>query len=233
MTRPTFQTLPLDLTSPTPSARSRDDAGHGLTTPRAEPHLLYDGLKRLLDVTLSIALIVVTMPVMVVSSIAILLTTGQNPLLLQRRVGFHGKAFGMLKLRTMSASCVEEQVHPGEVFVAKSEDDLRVTRIGRLLRRSSIDELPQLFNVLAGRMSLVGPRPGLPVEAAHYPHSWQRRLDVKPGLTGLWQVSGRGNVPPWRRTAMDRRYIRCRSLSFDCLILLRTVAATFSMRGAW
>ena len=132
----------------------------------------------------------------------------------------------MLKLRTMQADAdfdSGEGEVSGEVFVSKTRYDLRVSRIGRLLRRSSIDELPQLLNVLAGQMSLVGPRPSLPQEVARYPHSWRRRLAVKPGLTGLWQVSGRSEVAPSRRMAMDRHYIRHRSLAADCLILLRTV----------
>ena len=142
----------------------------------------------------------------------------------------------MLKLRTMqgpgSLEYQDGEVS-SEVFVLKARDDSRVNWIGRLLRRSSIDELPQLFNVLAGQMSLVGPRPSLPVEVARYSHPWRRRLAVKPGLTGLWQVSGRSEVAPSRRMAMDRHYIRNRSSAADCLILLRTVFATISMRGAW
>jgi lipopolysaccharide/colanic/teichoic acid biosynthesis glycosyltransferase len=198
-----------------------------------EPHFLYGSSKRLLDVTLSLVLLVLFTPVVTVAAIAIFLTTRQNPMLRQLRVGRHGRQFFMLKLRTMSETQMEELAPPDAVFVAKPPDDTRVTRIGKLLRRSSIDELPQLLNVLSGEMSLVGPRPNLPVEVARYPHSWRRRLQVRPGLTGLWQVSGRSEVPPRRRTAMDRRYMRRRSLSFDFLILLRTVTATFSMRGAW
>jgi lipopolysaccharide/colanic/teichoic acid biosynthesis glycosyltransferase len=144
----------------------------------------------------------------------------------------------MLKLRTMARGSVDRPLEelPASadgVFAAKIPDDPRVTPVGRLLRRTSIDELPQLLNVLAGQMSLVGPRPALPEEVARYPRSWQRRLAVKPGLSGLWQVSGRSNVAPRRRTAIDRYYVRRRSLAYDCRILLRTVAATVSMRGAW
>jgi lipopolysaccharide/colanic/teichoic acid biosynthesis glycosyltransferase len=142
----------------------------------------------------------------------------------------------MLKLRTMARGAVDrplEEPAVGAIFVPKAPDDPRVTPIGRVLRRTSIDELPQLLNVVAGQMSLVGPRPALPDEVARYPHSWQRRLTVKPGMTGLWQVSGRSDVAPRRRTAMDRYYVRRRSLSYDCRILARTIAATVSMRGAW
>jgi lipopolysaccharide/colanic/teichoic acid biosynthesis glycosyltransferase len=186
-----------------------------------------------MDIWLSLVLVVLSMPLVLLAAAALFLATRQSPLLLQRRVGHCGRQFCMLKLRTMRKETSEEQPLQEGILVAKSADDVRVTRIGRMLRRSSIDELPQLLNVLLGQMSLVGPRPSLPIEVARYPHSWRRRLDVKPGLTGLWQVSGRSEVLPRRRTAMDRRYIRRCSLSFDCLILLRTVWATFSMRGAW
>ena len=201
-----------------------------------EPHVLYDKSKRLIDAVLSIALLVLSVPVLAIAGIAIVLTTRRSPVLVQRRVGHLGREFPMLKLRTMCPGASDEPetpLVPGEVFVAKTPDDPRVTSIGRLLRRTSIDELPQLLNVLAGQMSLVGPRPALPAEVARYPGSWQRRLAVKPGLTGLWQVSGRSDVPPRRRAAIDRYYVRHRSLALDCTILLRTFAATLSMRGAW
>jgi lipopolysaccharide/colanic/teichoic acid biosynthesis glycosyltransferase len=167
---------------------------------------------------------------------AVVLTTRQSPILVQRRVGYLGSEFSMLKLRTMRAGSGDEPdlaPLPGEVFVAKAPDDPRVTAVGRVLRRTSIDELPQLLNVLAGQMSLVGPRPALPEEVARYPVAWYRRLAVKPGLTGLWQVSGRSDIPPSRHIALDVVYVRRRSLGFDCAILLRTVVATVSMRGAW
>lgn len=201
-----------------------------------EPHIFYHGSKRLLDVSLSLVLIILSLPVLIFASSAIVLATRKNPIFRQVRTGRLGCEFRMLKLRTMQADAdfdSGEGEVSGEVFVSKTRYDLRVSRIGRLLRRSSIDELPQLLNVLAGQMSLVGPRPSLPQEVARYPHSWRRRLAVKPGFTGLWQVSGRSEVAPSRRMAMDRHYIRHRSLAADCLILLRTVFATISMRGAW
>jgi lipopolysaccharide/colanic/teichoic acid biosynthesis glycosyltransferase len=202
------------------------------------PHLLYEPSKRLLDAGLSLALLALAAPILTVAGVAILITTRQSPLLVQRRVGHLGHEFPMLKLRTMAHGAIDRPLDepspaPGEVFTAKMPDDPRVTPIGRVLRRSSIDELPQLLNVLAGQMSLVGPRPALPEEVARYPHSWQRRLAVKPGMTGLWQVSGRSDVPPRRRTAIDRYYVRHRSLALDCQIILRTFVATVSMRGAW
>ena len=202
----------------------------------SQPHILYDKSKRAVDILLATALAFFALPVLAILGVAILLSTGQSPLLVQRRVGHEGREFPMLKLRTMRRGSGDEPELPppdGEVFVPKTPDDPRVTPIGHILRRTSLDELPQLVNVLAGQMSLVGPRPALPAEVARYPYSWRRRLAVKPGLTGLWQISGRSDVPPRRRIAIDRLYIAHRSTAFDCAILLRTLAATASMRGAW
>jgi lipopolysaccharide/colanic/teichoic acid biosynthesis glycosyltransferase len=141
----------------------------------------------------------------------------------------------MFKLRTMRSRGDPEEEFAAEedLFVLKEPFDPRVTHIGRVLRRSSIDELPQLLNVITGQMSLVGPRPSLPGEVARYPQSWLRRFGVKPGLSGLWQVSGRSDVPPRRRMAMDRLYLSRRSLALDLAIMLRTVSAVVSRRGAW
>ncbi len=135
----------------------------------------------------------------------------------------------MLKLRTMR----DDATSDARPFAAKTADDPRVTKVGALLRRTSVDELPQLLNVLAGQMSLVGPRPVLPGEAATFPMGWQRRFSVKPGLTGLWQVSGRSSLSVKCWMAYDRLYLRRRSLRFDLAILLRTLAAVVTMRGAW
>jgi lipopolysaccharide/colanic/teichoic acid biosynthesis glycosyltransferase len=180
-------------------------------------------------------LLVVTSPIVLLGGLAGLITSRRNPLLLQVRVGQNGRTFTMLKLRTMRGCPDQDEPAPppGEVLIEKLVNDARVTGVGRVLRRSSIDELPQLANVLAGSMSLVGPRPGLPAEVARYPVSWRRRLTARPGLTGLWQVSGRSAVSPRRMAAMDRYYIGHRSLRLDCLILLRTVGAVISRRGAW
>jgi lipopolysaccharide/colanic/teichoic acid biosynthesis glycosyltransferase len=180
------------------------------------------------DVLLATTLLCLTLPVIVIACLAILLTTAQSPLLLQRRVGWLGREFTLLKLRTMR--CEEE---PPAYLVAKPPLDHRVTWVGRWLRRTSIDELPQLINVIAGQMSLVGPRPALPSEVAAYRRPWLRRLSVRPGLTGLWQVSGRSSLPPSRWMALDRRYLYRRSLGFDLCILARTVPALLSRRGAW
>jgi lipopolysaccharide/colanic/teichoic acid biosynthesis glycosyltransferase len=204
--------------------------------PARQPHALYDAAKRAIDIAGALALLTPALPVMALAALAIWLTTREPPLLLQRRVGMLGRSFTMLKLRTMRGPDVEQSYAgpwPATVIAPKLPRNRRVTRIGSLLRRSSIDELPQLFNVLAGSMSLVGPRPALAAEVARYPASWERRLTVKPGLTGLWQVSGRSCVAEKRWMAMDRYYASRRSLLFDASILARSVAAVISMRGAW
>jgi lipopolysaccharide/colanic/teichoic acid biosynthesis glycosyltransferase len=195
------------------------------------PHFLYDASKRFIDVVIAMALLVLALPVLVPACLVILVTTRENPLLAQRRVGWLGREFSMLKLRTMRSTAAETTA--AREVLCKDRNDERVTPAGRFLRRTSIDELPQLINVLAGQMSLVGPRPGLPEEVEQYLPSWRRRLTVRPGLSGLWQVSGRSTVPASRWMAMDRYYVAHRSLAFDLAILGRTVAAVLSMRGAW
>jgi lipopolysaccharide/colanic/teichoic acid biosynthesis glycosyltransferase len=199
-----------------------------LTDAASEPHALYDVTKRITDVIVATALLLLATPVLLAACLLIVLTTRRGPLLIQRRVGWRGAEFGMLKLRTMHT---EGAAHAG--LASKQPDDARVTAIGRFLRRTSIDELPQLLNVIAGEMSLVGPRPGLPSEVADYRAPWLRRLAVKPGLSGLWQVSGRSALPVTRWMALDRLYVRRRSLLIDIAILLRTLPAVVTGRGAW
>jgi lipopolysaccharide/colanic/teichoic acid biosynthesis glycosyltransferase len=198
-----------------------------------EPHAAYDVSKRCLDIALSLVLLLPALSVSALASLVIWLSTGDSPLLLQRRVGYEGREFRMLKLRTMARAGSSGGSPAFALLAAKQPNDERVTAVGRFLRRTSMDELPQLLNVLAGQMSLVGPRPALPLEVAQYPASWRRNLRVRPGLTGLWQVSGRSTLGPRRRATLDRLYVRRRSLRFDALILLRTIGVTLSMRGAW
>ena len=215
-------------TVPAGISRSFDLTLRALASPAKQPYRGYDLTKRIADLVLASALIVATLPLVLLACLAIVITTRQRPLLLQRRVGWLGYEFRMLKLRTMR--CDEDFAAE---LLAKPPLDERVTPVGRLLRRLSIDELPQLINVLGGQMTLVGPRPGLPSEVAAYREPWLRRLSVRPGLTGLWQVSGRSSLPPRRWMALDRRYLARRSLLFDLAILARTVPAVLSRRGAW
>jgi lipopolysaccharide/colanic/teichoic acid biosynthesis glycosyltransferase len=200
------------------------------------PRRFYAIGKRALDIGIAAIVLVLTLPLLALACALIFLTTRDSPVLGQRRVGRNGGQFTMYKLRTMRPcdTRAEPESEALDIVIGtKLYDDPRVTRVGHWLRRTSIDELPQLLNVLGGQMSLVGPRPGLPEEVKRYPRSWRRRLEVKPGLTGLWQVSGRSTIAPRRWMAMDRYYVTHRSFALDASILLQTVTAVVSMRGAW
>jgi lipopolysaccharide/colanic/teichoic acid biosynthesis glycosyltransferase len=199
------------------------------------PHPLYNALKRVVDLTIGLPLAVLVLPVILVAAVAFYCETRVNPFFIQRRVGLLGVEFPMVKLRTMRRGS-DDQV-PRELDLTggptfKARTDPRVTRVGRLLRKTSIDELPQLFNVVAGHMSLVGPRPALMREVLLYRPAQAQRLRVKPGLTCIWQISGRSNVPFRNWMAMDRLYVGRRSFWFDLWILSRTPGAVLSMRGA-
>jgi exopolysaccharide biosynthesis polyprenyl glycosylphosphotransferase len=156
----------------------------------------------------------------------------------QQRVGRGGRMFTMYKFRSMSTSADVERTHlhasnEADGVLFKIQDDPRVTRVGRWLRKTSLDELPQLWNVLRGEMSLVGPRPALPDEVARYDLDPRRRLAVKPGMTGLWQVSGRSDLSWAESVRLDVKYVDNWSLRSDLAILARTVHAVLSHRGAY
>jgi exopolysaccharide biosynthesis polyprenyl glycosylphosphotransferase len=156
----------------------------------------------------------------------------------QVRVGRNGREFRIFKFRTMYTDAEARLaalrgLNENDGVLFKMRDDPRVTRIGRTLRRYSLDELPQLFNVVLGQMSLVGPRPPLPAEVAMYHDDVLRRLVVKPGMTGLWQVSGRSDLPWEEAVRLDLRYVENWSLSLDLMILLRTLTAVVRSSGAY
>jgi len=194
--------------------------------------------KRLLDILASGLALLVAGPVMLVLGILVRLDSVGPMFYRQRRAGLGGRLFTFYKLRSMHVGAHlrrSELWHLNEADgpVFKISKDPRVTRLGRWLRRTSLDELPQLLNVLKGEMSLVGPRPPLPEEVERY-EPWQmRRLDVKPGITCLWQISGRSRLgfDEWMR--LDLEYIRHRSLALDLKILLRTLPAVLSRDGAY
>lgn len=194
-------------------------------------------VKTLADRLLAAALLLVLAPLLAAVALAVRLRLGSPVLFVQRRAGFRGRPFWMLKFRTMHVGADAEQPAlrarnqmDGPVF--KLADDPRVTSLGRFLRRSSLDELPQLINVLAGEMSLVGPRP-LPLhETALLTGEHRRRLSMRPGLTCLWQVSGRNDLPFSRWMALDLEYVDRWSLRLDAAILLRTIPAVVTGRGA-
>ncbi|TMC54312.1 MAG: sugar transferase [Chloroflexi bacterium] len=195
-------------------------------------------LKRLLDLVLAGLGLLGTLPLWLVIVIAIKLDSSGPAIFVQDRVGIHGRRFRFYKFRSMYADAehrIEELRSSNEVSgpVFKMRSDPRVTRVGLLLRRTSLDELPQLINVLKGEMSLVGPRPPLPKEVAQYSASDMVRLSVKPGLTCLWQVSGRSNVSFEQWMDFDREYVHNLSFGLDVMILFRTVGTVLSMRGAY
>lgn len=195
--------------------------------------------KRGLDIIGSLALLVMLLPLMLLLAILIRLDSPGPALYLHKRVGKDGHPFTMAKFRTMvdGAHVLREKLQPlneveGPVF--KLKDDPRVTRLGHWLRRLSLDELPQLFNVLVGHMSLVGPRPALPEEVARY-ESWHlRRLSVTPGLTGLWQIMGRAGLKDFNRwVEWDLIYIDNWSLLLDLVILFKTLPVVMRGHGAY
>jgi lipopolysaccharide/colanic/teichoic acid biosynthesis glycosyltransferase len=156
----------------------------------------------------------------------------------QTRVGRHGREFTMLKFRSMVVDAEAKLVelvaaNDGAGPLFKLKTDPRITRVGAFLRRYSLDELPQLVNVLTGAMSLVGPRPPLPAEVATYGRDAQRRLLVKPGLTGLWQISGRSDLSWEQSVRLDLRYVENWNLALDALILWKTFGAVVNSRGAY
>jgi exopolysaccharide biosynthesis polyprenyl glycosylphosphotransferase len=193
--------------------------------------------KRVLDVLLALPLLALAAPVLAVAAVAIRAHDGAPALLRQERVGRHGRRFAMWKLRSMRPDAHREHeavraAEGAEAPAFKPASDPRITPVGRWLRRFSIDELPQLVNVLRGEMSLVGPRPPLPSEVARY-ERWQlRRLSVPPGMTGLWQVSGRADLPFERWMALDLEYVDRWSLGMDLWLLARTVPAVLGGSGA-
>ncbi|MFJ5979014.1 sugar transferase [Arthrobacter sp. KFRI-F3372] len=194
--------------------------------------------KRLFDITMSGAIISVTAPLMLLLAAIIKLDSRGPVLFRQERVGIGGVPFKMLKFRSMVEDAESKlsqlaELNEGSGVMFKMRNDPRVTRLGRILRRYSLDELPQLFNVFAGSMSLVGPRPPLPREVQAYEYDVRRRLLVKPGLTGLWQVSGRSNLSWQDSVRLDLYYVENWSLAGDLVILLRTVRAVFGSSGAY
>jgi lipopolysaccharide/colanic/teichoic acid biosynthesis glycosyltransferase len=198
---------------------------------------LHTALKRVLDVILAATLFLITLPLMIVIAICIKLDS-RGPVLYQWRVvGIKGKPFRSWKLRSMCVDADEKKQQllvdnemRGPVF--KLQNDPRVTRVGRFLRRYSLDELPQFFSVLLGDMSMVGPRPPLQTEYVNFSTAQKQKLTVKPGITCLWQVSGRNQIRDFNEWAkLDLEYIRNWSLWLDCKLLWMTAAAVLRGTG--
>ena len=193
--------------------------------------------KHVVDRVVAALLLVITAPLLIAIAIGVKLDGG--PVLFsQLRVGRHGKQFRILKFRSMTVNA-ESMVrqfaaaNDGAGPLFKMRQDPRVTPMGSILRRYSLDELPQLVNVLTGTMSLVGPRPPLPAEVATYGHDAQRKLLVRPGLTGLWQISGRSDLPWEQSVRLDLRYVENWNLALDAQILCKTIGAVVNGRGAY
>jgi exopolysaccharide biosynthesis polyprenyl glycosylphosphotransferase len=196
------------------------------------------GLKRALDVFVSIAALIALSPLMLGTAIAIKLDSPGPVFFKQTRVGKYGVTFGCYKFRSMyidaekrKADLAVQNEADGPVF--KIKNDPRITRVGRIIRKLSIDELPQLINVLRGEMSLVGPRPPVPKEVAQYTVEQLHRLDAVPGITGLQQVSGRSDLNFKRWVELDLQYISEQSVWNDIKILLMTIPAVVTGRGAY
>ena len=204
--------------------------------PRFDGAMAYS--KRLFDILFAFAALVAVAPVMVAAAIAIKLDDAGPTFFKQVRVGRHGERFHIVKLRTMTVDAEDRKdseraaVNSGGVFF-KTANDSRITQVGRFLRRTSIDELPQLFNVLSGSMSIVGPRPLVPGEGDTVEYFVQHRSLVKPGITGLWQISGRSDVNEEERIRLDHLYVDNWSIVMDLVIVWRTVHAVLKRQGAY
>jgi lipopolysaccharide/colanic/teichoic acid biosynthesis glycosyltransferase len=185
-------------------------------------------IRRAADIGVSLAGLALSSPVIALAALAIRVESPGRPLYRQRRIGLDGRPFDLLKLRTMVEGA--ERVGAG---LAVNENDSRITRVGALLRRSSLDELPNLLNVLRGDMSLIGPRPTIPVQVDQYTPRQRRRLAVKPGITGWAQVNGRASLPWSERIELDLFYVENRSLALDLRILWRTVAMVVGGAGLY
>lgn len=178
-------------------------------------------MARLRDLLIGSVLVLMLAPVFALCALAVRWSSAGPALFRQRRLGLGGKPFLLLKFRSMTQNAPELRNADGSAYTGG--DDPRVTRVGRFLRKTSLDELPQLFNVLRGDMSLVGPRPDQVDQLAFYSETEMRKLRVKPGLTGLAQISGRNSIPWSRRKALDIEYVEKRSFWLDAWILMKTV----------
>lgn len=196
-------------------------------------------LKRLLDILAASVGLLLLLPVFLVTAIAIRLESPGPVFFKQKRVGRWGQLFTIWKFRSMYVDAEERkaelmadnEMEGGVIF--KMKDDPRVTKVGRIIRKTSIDELPQLWNVLIGDMSLVGPRPPVPAEVDQYSLSDRRRLEVIPGITCIWQISGRSEIPFEQQVELDVQYIQSQSLWTDFKILVKTVPALLLGSGAY
>jgi lipopolysaccharide/colanic/teichoic acid biosynthesis glycosyltransferase len=207
------------------------------------PRTLVNGLRRTLDLFVATILLLLVLPLVALIALAIRIDSNGPVLFRQRRVGRGQRQFTMLKFRTMRhdadasrhrkyvQTLIDGTDHPERGRLYKLSVDDRITRVGRILRSWSLDELPQLLNVLRGHMALVGPRPVIPYEVEMYPEEYLRRFAVKPGLTGLWQVSGRNERTYDEMVSFDIQYAEAASLFLDLRILAKTVPVVLRRQG--
>jgi lipopolysaccharide/colanic/teichoic acid biosynthesis glycosyltransferase len=221
---------------PASLAMDRLQQGEQFVAPLGNRCRVYLATKRFFDILGALALMVMLAPIMLTTLAVLTVTTKGRPLFFQERIGYCGRRFWMIKFRTMRLDADQLQhvvINEKDGPIFKNRRDPRITRIGRILRSTSIDETPQLFNVLFGSMSIVGPRPPVAKEVAQY-KAWQRkRLAVKPGLTCLWQISGRSEIKFEQWVRMDLWYLQNQSLSTDLKLFVRTPASVISRRGAY
>ncbi|QOR62935.1 exopolysaccharide biosynthesis polyprenyl glycosylphosphotransferase [Sulfurovum indicum] len=202
-------------------------------------HRVYPYFKRAVDIIVASIAILLLSPVMLTVAMLIKAESRGPVLFSQKRVGRDGKVFSMYKFRSMvqNAEALKKELaaanesKDGVIF--KMKDDPRITKVGKFIRKWSIDELPQLFNVLKGDMSLVGPRPPVPSEVAEYSSEDLKRLHIVPGITCYWQVSGRSEIPFKQQVDLDKKYISTRSLWTDIKILFATIPAVLAQKGAY
>jgi lipopolysaccharide/colanic/teichoic acid biosynthesis glycosyltransferase len=211
------------------------------TPPRVETRRAGDWLFRAVDLTIAVMAIVFLAPLLIALALLIC-ADGGAPVFAHRRIGRDGRMFPCFKFRSMvkdaearlvAILATDEQARREWAQDHKLRDDPRVTRLGGFLRRSSLDELPQLFNVLRGEMSIVGPRPIVEAEIMRYGRRFRSYCAVRPGITGLWQVSGRNDVSYRRRVALDVLYARRRNPGLDIWIILRTIPAVLTRKGCY
>ena len=204
-----------------------------------EERVLYSLLKRLTDIVLSLIGLICLSPLLLLVMLLIKIDDPKGKVIFkQKRVGLHEKQFDMLKFRSMVSNAEQlktqlMEVNEADGPVFKMKDDPRITKIGKFIRKTSIDELPQLINVLKGDMSLVGPRPALPSEVAQYTDYHKQRLLVTPGLTCIWQVSGRSNIGFEEWMELDLKYIRNRNYFLDCKLIFLTFFVLFGSKDAY
>ena len=209
-----------------------------LTFEKSEISLISRAIKRTFDLVFAVVILILLSPLFLVISIAVLITSGRPIFYSQKRIGLNGKSFKFYKFRSMIKHADKklaevENVHGSSHVLFKNPVDPRITPVGRILRKYSLDELPQFLNVLNNSMSVVGPRPALPSEVSVYSSIYERRLIAKPGITGPWQISGRSDLDLRTSVALDLNYLINWSFTRDLWIIIATVGAVFKGKGAY